>query len=164
MEEARAFEQLGTVFNMTQEQMALRTGKERASISNIVRLLRLPMTIQAYVETGKLTAGHAKVVLKLEKDGNDAMIDAGLKIVGMELSVRQAEGFVDDLLAGRMGMKEKPAAKERVMDPNVRAAEQRLREKLGLRVQIDDKGGTGRVVIGYAGVEEFDRILEALGE
>lgn len=164
MEEARAFEQLGTVFNMTQEQMALRTGKERASISNIVRLLRLPMTIQAYVETGKLTAGHAKVVLKLEKDGNDAMIDAGLKIVGMELSVRQAEGFVDDLLAGRMGMKEKPAAKERVMDPNVRAAEQRLREKLGLRVQIDDKGGKGRVVIGYAGVEEFDRILEALGE
>jgi ParB family chromosome partitioning protein len=67
------------------------------------------------------------------------------------------------VLAGGKGLKEKPAAKERVMDPNVRAAEQKLREKLGLRVQIDDKGGKGRVVIGYSGVEEFDRILEALG-
>jgi ParB family chromosome partitioning protein len=164
IEEARAFEQLSSVFKMTQEQMALRTGKDRASIGNYTRLLKLPLSIQAYVETGRLSVGHAKVVLKLEKDGEGSMIAAALKIVGMELSVRQAEGYVDDLLAGRMGMKEKPPVKERVLDPNVRAAEQRLREKLGMRVQIDDKGGKGKVVIEYAGVEEFDRILEALGE
>jgi ParB family chromosome partitioning protein len=164
MEEARAFEQLSSVFKMTQEQMALRTGKDRASIGNYTRLLKLPLTIQAYVETGKLSVGHAKVVLRLEKVGEDAMVAAGLKMVGMDLSVRQADAYVDNQLAGRMGLKEKPAVKERVLDPNVRAAEQRLREKLGMRVQIDDKGGRGRVLIEYAGVEEFDRILEALGE
>jgi ParB family chromosome partitioning protein len=163
MEEARAFEQFGTVFKMTQEQMAVRTGKDRTGIANSLRLLKLPLAIQAFLETGKLTVGHAKMVLRLEKDGSDAMVNAALKIVAMELTVRQAEGFVDDVLAGGKGLKEKPAAKERVMDPNVRAAEQKLREKLGLRVQIDDKGGKGRVVIGYSGVEEFDRILEALG-
>ncbi|MGA1984614.1 MAG: ParB/RepB/Spo0J family partition protein [Acidobacteriaceae bacterium] len=164
MEEARAFDQLRTVFSMTQDQMAVRTGKTRASVSNIVRLLNLPAALQVFVESGKLTAGHAMEVLRLHPSGTDAMVSAGLRIAGMELTVRQAAGFVDDLMAGRKGMTEKPAAKERVVDPNVRAAEQKLREKLGLRVQIDDKGGKGRVVIGYSGVEEFDRILEALGE
>jgi len=148
---------------MTQEQMAQRTGKDRATIGNFVRLLKLPMTLQTCVEDGKLSVGHAKALLGLDGD-EQAMIAAGLKIVGLGLSVRMAEGMVNDLLAGRMGKDEKRAAKARALDPNVRAAEQRLREKLGLRVQIEDKGGKGRVVIEYSGVEEFDHILSALGE
>jgi ParB family chromosome partitioning protein len=162
MEQARAFEQLSRVFKMTQEQMAVRTGKDRASIGNFIRLLKLPMQVQTYVETAKLTMGHARALLALESD--DAMIAAAVKTIGLNLSVRQAEAMVQDLLAGGLGKKEKPAAKARVLDPNVRAAEQRLREKLGLRVAIEDKAGKGRVVIEYSGVEEFDHILSALGE
>jgi ParB family chromosome partitioning protein len=162
MEQARAFEQLSRTFKMTQEQMAVRTGKDRASIGNFIRLLKLPIQIQTHVETAKLTMGHAKALLALESD--DAMIAAAVKMIGLNLSVRQAEAMVQDLLAGGLGKKEKPTAKVRVLDPNVRAAEQRLREKLGLRVAIEDKAGKGRVVIEYSGVEEFDHILSALGE
>ena len=162
MEQARAFEQLSRTFKMTQEQMAVRTGKDRASIGNFIRLLKLPAQVQTYVETAKLTMGHAKALLAL--DGDDAINAAAVKMIGLGLSVRQAEAMVQDLLAGSLGKKEKPAAKARVLDPNVRAAEQRLREKLGLRVAIEDKAGKGRVVIEYSGVEEFDHILSALGE
>jgi ParB family chromosome partitioning protein len=162
MEQARAFEQLSRSFKMTQEQMAVRTGKDRASIGNFIRLLKLPTQVQTYVETAKLTMGHAKALLALESD--DAIQAAALKIIGLNLSVRQAEAMVQDLLAGGLGKKEKSAPKARVQDPNVRAAEQRLREKLGLRVAIEDKRGKGRVVIEYSGVEEFDHILSALGE
>ncbi len=162
MEQARAFEQLSREFKMTQEQIAVRTGKDRASIGNFIRLLKLPLTVQTHVETGKLSMGHAKALLAL--DGDDAKMTAGLRMIGLDLSVRQAEKLVQDLLAAGMGKKEKPAAKARVLDPNVRAAEQRLREKLGLRVQIEDKRGKGRVVIEYSGVEEFDHILSALGD
>jgi ParB family chromosome partitioning protein len=162
MEQARAFEQLGRTFKMTQEQMAVRTGKDRASIGNFIRLLKLPAQVQTYVEAAKLTMGHAKALLAL--DGDDAIDAAAVKMIGLNLSVRQAEAMVQELLAGGMGKKEKPTPKARVLDPNVRAAEQRLREKLGLRVQIEDKAGKGRVVIEYSGVEEFDHILSALGE
>lgn len=162
MEQARAFEQLSRVFKMTQEQMATRTGKDRASIGNFIRLLKLPSSVQEHVESGKLTMGHAKALLALE--GDDAKNTAGLRIIGLDMTVRQAEKMVQDLLAGSLGKKEKPAVKVRVLDPNVRAAEERLRERLGLRVQIDDKGGKGRVTIEYSGVEEFDHILSALGE
>jgi ParB family chromosome partitioning protein len=162
MEQAKAFEQLSRVFKMTQEQMAVRTGKDRASIGNYVRLLKLPLPIQTYLETGKLSVGHAKALLSL--DGDDAQNAAAQKMVALDLSVRMAESMVQNLLAGQIGTEKKPAAKQRVLDPNVRAAEQRLRERLGLRVQIDDKGGKGKVVIEYSGLEEFDHILSALGE
>lgn len=161
MEQARAFEQLGTVFNLTQEQMSVRTGKDRASIGNFVRLLKLPLAIQAFLETGKLTVGHAKALLKL--NDLDAIQTAGLKVAQMELSVRLTEAYVEDQLNRGTRARPKEEAKARVVDPNVREAEQRLQEKLGLRVQIDDKGGKGRVIIEYAGVEDFDRVLEALG-
>ena len=75
MEQARAFEQLSREFKMTQEQMAVRTGKDRASIGNFIRLLKLPLTVQTHVETGKLSMGHAKALLAL--DGDDAKMTAG---------------------------------------------------------------------------------------
>jgi len=124
--------------------------------------LKLPLPIQTFLETGKLSVGHAKALLSL--DGDDAQNAAAQKMVALDLSVRMAESMVQNLLAGQIGTEKKPAAKQRVLDPNVRAAEQRLRERLGLRVQIDDKGGKGKVVIEYSGLEEFDHILSALGE
>jgi len=78
--------------------------------------------------------------------------------------VRQTANYVNGLIEGRLGLDEKPAAKpEPVIDPNVREAELRLQQKLGLKVHIEDRNGKGKVVIEYAGVEDFDRVLEALG-
>jgi len=162
MEQARAFDQLNRTFGLTQEQMAIRTGKDRASIGNFLRLLKLPLTMQTLVEIGKLSVGHAKALLALENA--DAMMAAGMKVSQLELSVRQTENYVQSLLSGGLELTERPAAKPAVViDPNVREAQERLQQKLGLRVTIEDKGGKGKVVIEYGGVEEFDHILGALG-
>jgi ParB family chromosome partitioning protein len=161
MEQARAFDKLGREFKMTQEQMATRTGKNRASVTNFLRLLRLPVVLQGSVETGKLSFGHAKALLALESE--ERMIAAGMKVLAGELSVRQTEVYVQGLLNPELRPK-KEAAPAPAQDPNVREAQDLLQRKLGLKVHIEDKKGKGRVVIEYSGVEDFDAILAALGE
>jgi ParB family chromosome partitioning protein len=161
MEQARAFQQFEAVFKLNQDQIAIRVGKDRATVSNSMRLLKLPLTLQNFVELGKMSPGHAKVLLALED--SDRILAAGLKVGQLELSVRQTQAYVNGLL-GR-DVEEKPAVKAAVVvDPNVREAELRLQQKLGLKVTIEDRNGKGRVLIEYGGVEEFDHILSALGE
>ncbi len=158
MEQARAYRRLGEQFGLTQEQMATRTGKDRASVSNFLRLLRLPEAVQEQVEAGTLTFGHARTLLALEDA--DAMQAASERIIAQGMSVRQAEKYVQSLLAPEGAPEKKPVA---AVDPNVREAEDRIRRKLGLKVAIEDKRGKGRVIIEYGGLEDFDAILEALG-
>ena len=158
MEQARAYRRLGEQFGMTQEQMAGRTGKDRASVSNFLRLLRLPEPVQEQVEAGTLTFGHARALLAL--DTADAMLTASSRIVAQGMNVRQAEKYVQALLAPEAASEKKPFP---VVDPNVREAEDRLRRRLGLKVAIEDKRGKGRVIIEYGGLEDFDTILTALG-
>jgi ParB family chromosome partitioning protein len=160
MEQARAYQRLSQDFKMTQEQMAIRTGKERASVANFLRLLRLPETIQHKVESGDLSFGHARTLLSL--DSPDAINTAAQKVMALNLSVRQTESYVQGLINPEAKPKKeaKPAHPE---DPNVREAQDRLRRKLGLKVQIEDKKGKGKVIIEYANLEDFDSILTALG-
>ena len=159
MEEARAFDRLSREFNLTQEEMSQRTGKDRVSISNLIRLLRLPEGVQQSIEKGELTAGHAKVLLML--DAPDAILSAVQRIRAASLSVRQTEELVHRMLAPQDSENKEPAPK-RVVDPNVRAAEEDLQRALGARVTIRDKKGKGKIVIEYGSIEDFDRILEAL--
>src|SRR5580658_11247190 len=91
MEQARAFERLSREFHMTQEQMATRTGKDRASVANFLRLLRLPAAVQARVESGELTFGHARALLALS--GSEEMEKAAQRIADHSLSVRQTESL-----------------------------------------------------------------------
>ncbi len=160
MEQARAYQRLSQDFKMTQEQMAIRTGKERASVANFLRLLRLPDAVQHKVESGDLSFGHARTLLGL--DSPDAIAAAAQKVMALNLSVRQTESYVQGLInpEARPKQEAKPAQPE---DPNVREAQDRLRRKLGLKVQIDDKKGKGKVIIEYANLEDFDSILTALG-
>jgi len=160
MEQARAFQRLSQQFQLTQEQMATRTGKDRASVANFLRLLRLPETVQHRVETGELSFGHARTLLAL--DSPELMAAAAQKILALSLSVRQTETYVQGLInpEGKSKKEEKPKAD---VDPNVREAQDRLRRHLGLKVQIEDKKGKGRVIIEYSGLEDFDSILTALG-
>ncbi|MBS1823578.1 MAG: ParB/RepB/Spo0J family partition protein [Acidobacteria bacterium] len=160
MEQARAFHRLANEFKMTQEQVALRTGKERASVANFMRLMRLPESVQAKVEAGELTFGHARALLAL--DHAEAIVSAAQKVQALSLSVRQTESYVNGLINPESRVR---AAKveEQTEDPNVREAEDRLRRSLGLKVKIEDKKGKGRVIIEYSGLEDFDALLEMLG-
>jgi ParB family chromosome partitioning protein len=161
MEQARAYQRLSEVFQLTQEQMAQRTGKERASVANFLRLLRLPDGVQSKVETGELTFGHARALLAL--DAPEAITSAAQKVLALSLSVRQTENYVNGLINPEA--KEKKAEKpQQAADPNVREAEDQLRRRLGLKVRIEDKKGKGRVIIEYSGIEDFDAILAALGD
>jgi ParB family chromosome partitioning protein len=163
MEQARAFERLSREFKLTQEQMAVRTGKDRASVGNFLRLLKLPSSIQGLVEAGALSFGHARALLALESA--ERMEEAAAKINRLAMSVRQTESYVQGLLNPESKKNGSPAANTAVAkDPNVREAQDRLQRRLGLKVRIEDKKGKGRVIIQYAGVEDFDAILAALGE
>jgi ParB family chromosome partitioning protein len=163
MEQARAFERLGREFKMTQEQIASRTGKDRASVGNFIRLLKLPESIQATVEAGELSFGHGRALLAL--DSAEAMIAAAERVRAGAMSVRQTETYVQGLMNPEKGRQaDGQAGKKQVaQDPNVREAQDTLQRRLGLRVRIEDKKGKGRVIIEYAGVEDFDAILDALG-
>lgn len=164
MEQARAFEKLSQRFQMTQEQMAARTGKDRATVGNYIRLLNLPSSVQTLVENGQLSYGHARALLGL--NSLDQVVSASMKVVDESLSVRQTELYVQGLMdpEGKKAQARAAAKPVEAQDPNVHEAQERLQRKLGLRVKIEDKQGRGRVIIEYAGVEDFDALLEALGE
>jgi len=159
MEQARAFERLGREFGLTQEQIAQRTGKNRSTVANFLRLLKLPEDVQKMVEQEELTFGHARAIAALGSPLT--MKDFAKRAVKLSLSVRQLEKEVYAFLQPPFQDEEKP---ERVVDPNVREAEDRLRNALGLKVAINDHQGKGKVVIQYASLDEFDRILETLAK
>jgi ParB family chromosome partitioning protein len=159
IEQARAFDRLAREFSMTQEQIAQRTGKDRASIANFLRLLRLPAEIQSAVESNQLSFGHAKVLLMLH-ESPEALLKAAEKVIQQSLSVRATEELVQRILHPEP----KAAPKPRQLDPNVRQAEQEMQRTLGCKVQIDDHKGIGKIVIQYASLEDFDRVVEMLGK
>jgi ParB family transcriptional regulator, chromosome partitioning protein len=161
MEQAHAYERLSREFKMTQEQMAERTGKDRASVGNFLRLLKLPDDAQLYVEMGELSFGHAKVLLALPPE---QISKVAAKVLALHLSVRSTEKYVQGLLNPEMVAKPVKLPEQQMVDPNVREAEDRLRRSLGLKVKIEDKRGRGKVIIEYAGVDDFDAILAALGQ
>ena len=160
MEQARAFERLGHDFKMTQEQMAQRTGKNRTTIANFLRLLRLPGDIQGKVEAGELSFGHARALLALETP--ESILKAAQKIAALSMSVRQTETLVQGLLHPEAKAKSEDKTKSEPLDPNVREAQERLQRALGLKVRIHDKNGRGQVIIEYARLEDFDALLEAI--
>jgi ParB family transcriptional regulator, chromosome partitioning protein len=159
MEQARAFDRLSREFHMTQEQMAVRTGKDRATVANFLRLLRLPASVQARVESGELSFGHARTLLAFEHA--EDIEKAAQRISSFSLSVRQTENYVQGLLHPEKAAKKTPKH-EAPIDPNVREVQERLQRALGLKVSIEDRNGRGKVIIEYAKLEDFDTLLEQL--
>ncbi len=156
MEQARAFERLGREFHMTQEQIATRTGKDRASVSNFLRLLKLSQLGQNRVESGEISFGHARAILAL-RDHHE-MDHAVALVLERGLSVRQVEAWVQARLNPVQAEKApKPEVHE---DPNVREVREQLQRALGLKVTIDDHKGRGKVIIEYSKLEDFDTLLE----
>jgi ParB family chromosome partitioning protein len=161
IEQARAYERLGREFGMTQEQMAARTGKDRASVANFLRLLRLPESVQDKVASGALSFGHARALVALPSAAEQEA--ATKRIIALSLSVRQAETYVQGILHPDRPTK-KAEKEEQPIDPNVREVQDRLQRALGLRVKIEDHNGHGRVIIEYGHLEDFDALLERIVE
>jgi ParB family chromosome partitioning protein len=163
LEQAQAFARLSREFNLTQEQIGKRVGTSRESVANYMRLLKLPQPVLDLIGAGKLGFSEARVLLEaavyldaagLEKMAHDAVAK---QWTVKELNVHVARLKNPETHAGQ--------AEEKRVDPNVADAERRLREALGLRVQIQVRpNNKGRVLIRYESVEDFDRILAMLGQ
>jgi len=158
IEEAQAFEKLIVDLGLTQEEVANRVGKSRATITNTLRLLRLPPEVQAWISENKLSTGHAKALLSLPEPG--AILDAARKIMQGTLSVRQAEALVSRSLKG--DPKKDSAENGTVLDPNVTAAIHALELALGTKVTIQENGGKGRIELHFFSFEEMNRLYEGL--
>jgi ParB family chromosome partitioning protein len=164
MEEAQAYKRLGDEFELTQEQIAAAVGKDRATVANLLRLLRLPEDIKAQVAGGVLSMGHARALLTLPDEAGQRRLAA--EVVGRGLSVRATEEMVKEQLT-QTGQAPAAARARRsgagpVNDAHTRAAEEQLRLALGTRVRIVRRGTKGRIEIDFVSENELIRIFDAL--
>jgi ParB family transcriptional regulator, chromosome partitioning protein len=155
IDEAQAYRRLADEHHLTQEQIAEAVGKDRSSIANHVRLLRLPEEVRGAVASGVLSMGHARAILSLTDDA--AQVRVGREVLRRQLTVRETEALVRR--SARPPAAERPAASK---DVHTRAAEDRLRFSLGTRVEIVRKGKGGRIEIAFASEDELQRLYEKL--
>lgn len=159
IEEAQAYEALSRDFKMTQQQIAERTGKQKTTVANAMRLLNLPGAVQEKVKAGKLTAGHARTLLGLEQPLQQ--IEAADRVVREGLSVRDTERLVAKLAKATPGKAGRPRTVAR--DPNLVAAEESLQRELGTKVRIvQGKSGGGRIELHCFSGEELERVYELI--
>ena len=154
LEEAEGYKMLLDKFSYTQEWLARRIGKDRATVANTLRLLNLPHEIKDYILRGTLTEGHGRAILSL--DNEMQQIAVARKIVKNGLSVRASEK-----LAGKLKTKGKTAAKKE-KDINIMDLEEELMDILGTKVNIMHRGKKGKIEIQYHSEDDFQRILEKL--
>lgn len=154
IEEARAFRRLAEEFSMTHETISQRVCKDRATISNTLRLLELPDKIQNFLEENSITMGHAKSLLALENERDQIRLCN--KIIKKGLSVRQAENLV------RTKMSKPEASARRKKDVHLGAVEERLQHNFGTRVKIYQGKKRGKIIIEYFSADDLNRILELM--
>lgn len=149
IEEAQALRRLQDELGLTQEALASKVGKDRATVANSIRLLRLPADVREEVQRGALSAGHARALLAVEDQS--VLRDLAALAIKQGLSVRQIEARVQATRNPR-------ALKIRKVDPNTRAAEEKLRAKLGARVEISRRRGKGEIRIAFDSEAELNRL------
>lgn len=158
IEFAEAMDRLVKEHGYTQDTLAQRVGKDRSTIANALRLLRLPATVREKVVMGELSEGHARALLGAPDDKQ--LSDLAEKVVRGRLSVRQTEAMVrtakdgKTAIGGKRGGQEKPA--------NVRDLEGRLTKRLGTKVEVREREGKGEIIIKYANWDELDRLLDVI--
>ncbi len=164
LEEALGYAQLAEQFQLTQEEIAVKVGKSRAAVANATRLLKLPSSVQSLVREGKISVGHAKVILGLADEKNQKL--AAERIVKEGLNVRQTEGLIAKLQArGQKISDNGDGAKTKAIVPinsNLARLEDKLREKFGTKVHLKYAHGKGAVEISFFSDDDLQRILEVL--
>ena len=161
IEEAVGYSQLAEQFQLTQEEIATKVGKSRAAVANATRLLKLPAPVQSLVRTGRISVGHAKVILGLADERGQQL--AAERIVKEGLNVRQTEGLIAKLqtrAARSPGDTKTPAIVP--VDSNIGRLEEKLREKFGTKVQLKYTKGKGAMEISFFSDDELQRVLEIL--
>ncbi|OEU75448.1 MAG: chromosome partitioning protein ParB [Desulfuromonadales bacterium C00003068] len=158
IEEAEAYRQLIDRFELTQEEAAKRVGKDRSSVANSLRLLRLPNVIQDDVCSGVLSMGHARALLSLEDDQD--ILEAREQLVRKKLSVRETESLVRKI-KNFAHQPKKPGKPQ--LDPELQHLAEELQRSLGTHVSIHSKKKGGKIEISYFSAEDLDRLLDLLG-
>lgn len=161
IEEAQGYSQLINQFQLTQEDVATKVGKSRAVVANALRLLKLPQTLQGYVRDGRISVGHAKVVLGLTNDKQQEL--AAERIIKDGLNVRQTEGLIAKLQMRGNGATKSGKVTPLTQDAHVADLENRIREKVGTKVHLRYAQGKGSLEIAFFNDDELERILEILG-
>ena len=177
LEEAAAYQQLLEDFSMTHEQVASKVGKSRSAITNSLRLLTLPPTIQQYLAEGRLSAGHAKALLgtpdrALQESLARAAVEQSLTVRGLEEAVRNAvnPGVNTTTITpkpGAIGTKPKPGTTNRtslVKEPGLHELEDLLSEHLATPVTVTLSGKHGKMVVEFADLEDLERIYRLMTE
>lgn len=153
IEEAIALSRLQKEFELTQQEVAQAVGKSRAAVANLLRLMALNSEVKKLLENGDLEMGHARALLPLSEV---EQLETARIVVSKELSVRQAESLVRRILQE----KEQGAKKVKKVDPNIKALEEELSEKVGAQVAIQcNAKGKGKLVISYNSLDELDGVL-----
>ncbi|MBW7995236.1 MAG: ParB/RepB/Spo0J family partition protein [Candidatus Glassbacteria bacterium] len=161
IEEAEGYQRLADSFGLKQAQIAQRVGKDRSTVANSIRLLRLPEVVRRQISAGKLSAGHARQLLALDEAG--AQIELARRVIDRDISVRKLERLVREWKLGRaVG---KPGAgnggRSEAEQAAIRELEDRLRRAFGTKVRISSRAeGKGKIEIEYYSYEEFERLLE----
>ena len=154
IEEATAYRRLTDEYNMTQDQISDAVGKDRSTVSNVMRLLKLPREVRENVGAGSLSMGHARALLSLPDEATQLQVSR--EVVSRNLSVRETEGMV------KKAVEPAKPREEPQKDVHTRAAEEKLRFALGTRVRIVRKGKAGRIEVDFTSEDELHRIYEQL--
>lgn len=156
IEEAMAFQTLTTAFQLSQDQIAKAVGKDTSTISNTLRLLKLPTQIQDHLREEKISMGHARAILTLDNEADQ--LKMAQNIINQNLSVRSVEGLVKQVSTKAP----KKTKAQKAKDPDIAHLEDELRQMLGTKVTIDDKKGRGKLIVEYYTLDDLDRILAIL--
>lgn len=155
IEEAEGYHHLSESFGFTQEQIAEAVGKDRATVANLMRLLRLAPMVQQWVRDGALSMGHARAIAAVDDKGRQSAL--AKQVIDKGLSVRQLEALLREQTAEP---KDKKAAA--IADPNLRDVVERLKRSFGTKVSFSGKADKGKLTFEYYSADEFDRLLEKL--
>jgi ParB family chromosome partitioning protein len=162
VEEARAYQQLMLQFQLTQEEMATKVGKDRSSVANTLRLLKLPLAVLDMVGDGRISEGHARALMTLEDEA--AMQSLAEKVMRESLSVRETERLAQGNKPAKPAGAKPRGPKEEVKDPHARHLEEELRRKLGTHVKVSPRNAQkGKIEIEYYSLEDLDRIVSLMG-
>jgi ParB family chromosome partitioning protein len=167
VDEARAYKKLAELANLNQEEIARRVGKNRSTVANSLRLLKLPEEMLQALESGRITPGHGRAILAVLNPSDQIVLFN--RIIQQDLSVRQAESVATDLSAGKRGQKKTSGspAKEviaRDVPPEIRDVEQKLIDLLGTKVRLVGTIKKGRIEISYFAQQDLERLIDLMDQ
>jgi ParB family chromosome partitioning protein len=163
VDEALAYKRLADVAELNQEEIAKRVGKNRSTVTNSLRLLKLPEKMLKALESGKITPGHGRAILAAVNPADQSLLFE--RIIQQDLSVRQAESVASELNRGKRSQVKKAQSREKAaVSPEIRDIEQKLIGLLGTKVKLVGTIEKGRIEVSYFTQDDLDRLIELMDQ